>query len=362
MTKGGELSHGVQKDGDQLAKRRAVSYRLSVIVPAYNCSEQLRECLTAILEQADDGVQIIVADDASRDSTLCVAQEMGVETVSLSQNSGPAAARNEGVAIAKGDILLFVDADVVIAPGVLKRVINTFERNPGVSALFGSYDTEPRAKSIISQYRNLLHHIVHQKANEDARTFWSGLGAIRRDVFQKAWGFDTKKFPKPSIEDIELGYRLHHMGHKIRLDKELQGTHLKHWGFINMVKTDIFDRAYPWAYLILQTGKVANDLNVSADQRLSVLLTPLIVLGIALGFLNWMWFGVASAALLLVIFINRWVFAKFLKVRGFGFTLLCIPLYTVYLLCSGIGAALALGEVVLHSLNIIKRSERVVSE
>ncbi len=362
MTDNDEPSDGVQEETDRQAGQQVFAPRLSVVVPAYNCAEQLQECLTAILEQADERTQVIVADDASSDTTASVAQGMGVEVVRLTKNSGPAAARNKGVTKANGDILLFVDADVVIAPHVLERVIKGFESDPDLGALFGSYDTEPRAKGVISQYRNLLHHIMHQTASEDARTFWSGLGAIRREVFLKAWGFDTKKFPKPSIEDIELGYRLRNTGHKIRLDKGLQGTHLKHWGFMNMVKTDIFDRAYPWAYLILQTGKVANDLNVSADQRLSVLLTPLVFLGLVLGFYNWMWFGVALAVLSIIVFINRWVFARFLKIRSFGFTLLCVPLHTVYLTCSGIGAALALAEVVLNSLNIIKRSGRVVSE
>jgi len=362
MTVSAEPSGGVQGQGHFKAAERAISARLSVIVPAYNCPEQLRACLTAILAQADEHTQVIVADDASTDATVCVAQDMGAEVVRLAKNSGPAAARNEGVAKATGDILIFIDADVVIGTGVLERVCRTFEQSPHIAALFGSYDTQPREQGLISQYRNLLHHIMHQAAQEEAHTFWSGLGAVRREIFLKVWGFDTQKFPKPSIEDIEFGHRLRQAGEQIRLDKGLLGTHLKRWNFISMVRTDIFDRAYPWTCLILRSGKVANDLNVSTDQRVSVMLTPLIILGLVLGFYYWLWFGVSIAALAAMVFVNRWIFAKFFKIRGLGFAMLCIPLHVVYLTSSGIGGALALIEVGLNSLKITKRSERVVSE
>ena len=71
-----------------------------------------------------------------------------------------------------------------------------------------------------------------QNSNADANTFWAGCGAIRRSVFKDVGGFDEKKYKKPSIEDIDLGYRLSQKGYKIFLDKDIQVKHLKSWNFM----------------------------------------------------------------------------------------------------------------------------------
>ena len=70
-------------------------------------------------------------------------------------------------------------------------------------------------------FRNLLHHTVHQRSAGDVRSFWAGLGAVRRTAFDDVGGFDADRYPWPSIEDIELGARLAGKG-RIILDPELQ--------------------------------------------------------------------------------------------------------------------------------------------
>jgi GT2 family glycosyltransferase len=203
---------------------------VSVIVPAYNSSRELRECLSALSRSVPPPLEIIVVDDASTDDTSSVATEHGAIVLRLARNAGPAAARNAGGRAAQGDIVLFVDSDVVVAPEAIRRVVKAFEDDPALAAVFGSYDRRPRAPGLVSQYRNLLHRYTHQIGNPEAGTFWSGCGAIRRSVFVGVGGFDAARFPRPSIEDIELGNRLRIAGHRIRLDREIQGTHLKRWG------------------------------------------------------------------------------------------------------------------------------------
>src|ERR687894_766679 len=94
------------------------------------------------------------------------------------------------------------------APDELSRIEAAFADDPGLTALFGSYDDRPEAPGAVSGFRNLLHHHVHQGGAGPARTFWAGLGAVRRDAFVAAGGFDEGRYPVPSIEDIELGMRL----------------------------------------------------------------------------------------------------------------------------------------------------------
>ena len=76
-----------------------------------------------------------------------------------------------------------------------------------IGAVFGAYDESPAAPGLVSQAKNLAHAFVHHGSPGNAVTFWAGLGAVRTQVFLAVNGFD-ERFGRPSIEDIDLGYRL----------------------------------------------------------------------------------------------------------------------------------------------------------
>jgi len=244
---------------------------ISVVIPACNAEEHLRHCLKALRESNDISAEIIVVDDGSKDGTSAVAELFGARLLHTERRMGPAFARNLGARQAVGDIVLFLDADVCVRHETLTRIRDDFERDPQLDALIGSYDTEPSSPDFVSQYRNLMHSYVHQTGSERASTFWSGCGAIRREVFLKHSGF-SESYGRPAIEDIELGYRLIRANHKILLDHDLLVKHLKRWTFWSLLKTDILDRGIPWTELILRDGTMPNDLNLQLSQRVSVAL------------------------------------------------------------------------------------------
>lgn len=310
--------------------------RLSIIVPAYNNACELRECLAALGGVASPETELIVVDDASTDDTPSVAAGPGVRLLRLDRNSGPGAARNLGARHARGDVLLFVDADVVVVPEAVRRVVRLFQDHPDVAAVFGSYDTRPRATGLVSQYRNLVHHFVHQQGNSDASTFWAGCGAIRRSVFLAVGGFDEQRYPQSSIEDIELGYRLRRAGHRILLDKALQATHLKRWSLRSVIWTDITRRAIPWSRLILETRRAPDDLNLKRGQRLSGGLVGLACVLLPLTALRPELLAGAAAALAGVVVLNRDLFAFLARERGVRFAAACVPLHLLYYLYSGL--------------------------
>ena len=105
-----------------------------------------------------------------------------------------------------------------------------FAKDVTLDALIGCYDDDPAEREFLSQYENLMHCFVHQTGNEQASTFWSGCGAIRRDVFLAHSGFD-EAYSRLAIEDIELGYRLFQDGRRMMMDKHLRMKHLKKWTF-----------------------------------------------------------------------------------------------------------------------------------
>lgn len=312
--------------------------RLSIIVPAYNCGRDLQECLSALIAAACPHSEIIVVDDGSSEE-IGVADAPGARVLRLTKNSGPSSARNLGARHATGDILFFVDSDVVVAPDAVTRILHVLEHDPTVAAVFGSYDKKPRARGMVSQYRNLLHHYVHQTGNTEASTFWGGCGAVRRSVFEKVGGFDEKRFTR-FMEDIELGYRLRRAGYRIVLDKAIQGTHLKRWTLRSLIRTDTLGRAVPWSRLIVEQKQMPKDLNLKQAQRASVALVGLawicLLLGLVLSPFRLVAIELAGAAVLAVIVLNRDLYAFFLRERGPRFLLGAIPLHLLYFTYSGL--------------------------
>lgn len=150
--------------------------------------------------------------------------------------------------------------------------METLQRDATIDACFGSYDDMPAADGLVSQYKNLLHHYVHQHGAESAGTFWTACGAIRKTSFIEAGGF-CEDYKTPSMEDIELGTRLCCQGKKIRLVKAMQARHLKRWTFRELLRSDILERAVPWSRLILAEPRASKDLNLNRSARLSAATT-----------------------------------------------------------------------------------------
>ncbi len=262
---------------------------ISVIIPAHNNSNSLGRVLEAVAASKYSHYEVIVVDDGSTDASRDIAKSSAARVLELPKRPyGPAYARNRGAEMALGDVLLFVDADVVVCPDTLAKVADTFARHPEIAAMFGSYDDHPEAMDFVSRYKNLFHHFVHQQAREDAVTFWSGCGAVRRNVFFEMGGFDEASYPRPSIEDVDLGYRLRAAGHKVALNKQIQVQHLKRWSLTSIIKSDIIDRGIPWAQLVLRTRSLPNDLNLRFSQRVSafLLIAVLLYLGLTAFFHN----------------------------------------------------------------------------
>jgi glycosyltransferase involved in cell wall biosynthesis len=292
-------------------------------------------CLAALERCEPPPDEIIIVADGDGDRSWLPAQQRGYRTIVLDQRSGPANARNIGAEAAESDILLFIDADVLVPQDIISRVSAMMAAQGGLSAIIGSYDDSPTAQDTVSQYRNLLHHFTHQHAREDASTFWGACGAIRRSAFRSIGGFNPR-YTQPSIEDIELGYRLKEAGHAILLAKDLQVTHQKKWRFANMLKTDIFQRAIPWAELLLERGRTQLDLNLTLPARLSTVVVFSIAL---LPILSAIWPSSSAAALpgLCLLLGLNFNFYRFLtRKQGLGFTLKTLPLHWLYFLYSGL--------------------------
>jgi len=206
--------------------------------------------------------------------------------------------------------------------------------------VIGSYDSRPAATGLVSQYKNLVHRFVHQTSGPDAFTFWGACGAVRREAFLSLGGFD-ERYVDPSIEDIELGYRLRRAGYRIRLERTLEVTHAKRWTLMSWLRTDIVARAVPWTDLLLREGRLHDGLNLRMAARVCVLLAwATLVAAIASVAVDGAGaVAVAGAILLALADLRLWRY--FIRLRGVWFTLRVVPLHWLYYLYSGAAFAFA---------------------
>jgi glycosyltransferase involved in cell wall biosynthesis len=309
---------------------------ISIIIPVYNGATTLRTCLDSVFQSSYPNFECIVVDDHSTDDSVAIAESYRTKIIQSPVQGGAASARNRGAETAQGDVLLFVDADVEIYPDSLDIVAEAFAQNLNISAIFGSYDDKPGCSNFFSQYKNLFHHYIHQTSREDASTFWSGCGAIKKEVFFEIGKFD-ETYKKSSIEDIALGYKLKLKNHEILLVKKLIVKHLKPYSFISLVKSDFFDRAIPWTVLMLNNKQLANDLNLKVRHKLSAMLLFFILVFILLSFTS-TWFALPSVlSFMLLIMLNYDLYEFFLKKRGTFFTFRVVPLHLLYYFYSTLG-------------------------
>lgn len=310
---------------------------LSVIIPFHKGLPLLERALAGVTPLGP-GDELIVAADGAVDDCGPLARRYGARVIEIEGPRGPAVARNVAASVAAGDVLVFVDADVVASTDAVERVAGIFAEHPAVCAVFGAYDENPAAEGFVSQYKNLAHAYIHRISRGDAKTFWAGFGAVRRAAFLAVGGFD-ERFERPSIEDIDLGYRLSAAGGRILLDPTLAVCHLKRWTLTSMVKSDIFDRGIPWTQLILRYSQFGSDLNVKNTDRLSVVAaysTVLLALG---GLIDARLLGAALIPLALLGYWGLDYYDFFREKRGLLFALRVFPLHFLTHLYNGISFA-----------------------
>lgn len=308
--------------------------RVSVIVPATDAPQTLVNCFDAVIASDEEPEEIVVIESPGE--------------------ANAATARNIGAARAVGDILLFLDADIEIRPDAIRLVREAFDEDPSLSAIFGSYDDAPSSAGITSRFRNLLHHHVHHAAAGPASTFWTGLGAVRREAFDRVNGFDERI---QYMEDVDLGMRMTIAGEQIRLDPRIQGKHLKRWTVWGMLRTDVLGRGVPWTRILLRHRRSSHALNLGWSHRVSALASLALLASVAL-----LQPYLLAASIAVLIAMNWQFYALLVRRTGPTATLAAIPLHVLHYLAGIVSLPIGLAYHVNDRLRARRRVEREVHE
>jgi hypothetical protein len=225
---------------------------LSVVIPAWKAEHFLPRCLAALAAQDEGGFETIVVDDGSPDGTAAVARGAGAMVISLPGNRGAAAARNEGARASTGEILLFIDADVVPMPGLVRAVRARFRA--GAEAATGWYTAEPADGGDFGAYKALWTRFAWEQTalpRGESSHLQGALAAVSRRRFEEAGGFD-ERYRGGSVEDYEISSRLRAAGVRIVFDPAMEGAH--HFPTLRRGARNAWERAQMWAQLMPKDG------------------------------------------------------------------------------------------------------------
>ncbi len=295
---------------------------LSVIIPAYNASETLGRLLGSLKTSSFKNFEVIVGDDASNEQYLV---GKGIKIVRLTRNRGPAAARNAAVKRAKGNVLVFLDADVTVYPDTLSKIAGKFKEDHDLTAVTGVWDKHQQTKSFFPQFKAMRDWSYW--TNERGRDgyyylFSTRIAAIRREVFIRLGGFN-EAFRQ--MEDVELTYRIAKryaiiFAPDVRVHHEFENF----WP----VARKYFWRSFYWTKLYKVRKKfdpVATTMSETITAATGVGAIGVIGIGIILYFiLPYVWVRMVTLVLAAILFfIHLFFLRKFLwfvyKEKGMGF-------------------------------------------
>jgi glycosyltransferase involved in cell wall biosynthesis len=289
-----------------------------VIIPVFNGGAVFQNCLKGLFQSDFRDFEVIVVDDGSADNSSQVAEKFGCHVIMLKENLGPARARNIGARQAEGDILVFMDSDVLFGPETLGRIIQALEK--GWDGCVGIYTPIPGYKNFSSLYKNIFIWHQHGISNGKVDWFWGACGGIRKDVFAEAGGFD-ESFRCNTVEDIDLGYRITRRAHKIFLEKQACVQHFHYFTLGNLLLNDL-RKSCDWTRLNLTRSRSSGMKHPSVQLKQrgigiigSLAFAGTLILSIFEPFLLF----AAIFALLISWGIERGFFASLLRHGGFGF-------------------------------------------
>ena len=278
--------------------------KFSVIIPVYNGEGTIAECLEALAAQdvPRREFEVIVVDDGSTDGTAAIVKQFDVRYVHQ-ENKGPATARNVGVKNARGEIVVFTDADCVPEPGWLREMVNPLVRDSDVAGVKGAYrtrQTELTARFAQAEFEERFKRLARRRTIDFVDSYSA---AFRKKVFEQVGGFNPR-YPKANNEDVELSFKVAQKNHKMVFSPDAIVYHTHPDGIWKYARLK-FTRAY-WRTFVYDKfpRKVFRDSYTPQTLKIQILLA-FYLLGAVLGsllfqeFVGWL---LASAVIAFAVF------------------------------------------------------------
>lgn len=184
---------------------------VSVIIPTHNYGRYISEAIESVLAQTYPNIEVIVVDDGSTDNTREVVKKYPSVKYVYQKHRGPwtpARARNNGIALSKGEYIVCLDADDKLHPDYIKRCVNIIREDERIGFVWTATQFFGESNDV------LLPRVLHTRLSIFRGTGGQfGAALIRREVFKDVGGYDESL---PALEDWDLAIRIYRKGWKAK--------------------------------------------------------------------------------------------------------------------------------------------------
>jgi len=305
---------------------------LSVVIPNHNGAATIGLCLEAVLaSKTEVEFEVVVADDGSRDDSVAIIRRYPCRLVELPRQRGASAARNAGAAAARGEVILFIDADCIVLPETVTAAAMAGRRSGPEWIIGGTYTRLPYDRGFFSRFQSVFIHHFETKRLEAPDYVATHAMVIHAATLHAAGGFPEKFLP--IIEDVEFSHRLRRLGYGMRMDPAILVRHLFNYDLRRSLKNAWRKSRYWTIYslgcrdLLSDSGTASHELKINV-LALALALT-LLLAGLPLAF---------ALTITANLWVQRHLLAAFFQTGGLPFALAAGAYYTLlYPLPVGLG-------------------------
>lgn len=193
--------------------------KISIVIPALNEGEEIKDCLESLTRQDFPNFEVIVVDNGSIDDTIRIARRYGCRVI-LEERKGVSYARQRGFEAARGKIIASTDADTVVPPDWLSLIADSFAGNSHQVGVYGRVllrDKDGFSHSLAEFLFTLflrLNHLLNRPH------FCGPNFAVRKSMFEEVLGFQNEDHFYAAAEDFQLSLKMAEKG-KVRFLKDL---------------------------------------------------------------------------------------------------------------------------------------------
>lgn len=232
---------------------------VSIIVPVKNGEMTLESCLRSVKRSYYKNIEVIVVDDHSTDASAAIARRHHCTLLEVRDGKGANNARNFGARHAKGDLLVFIDSDIVVARETILGIVETLDDDQ-LDAVVGLYTAKHRHETFVSQYKNLWVRYSYMKSSPAIDWLFGAISGIKRPAFEKLGGFNADLLAQHGHDDLELGKRFARANLRIQLNMDIEVEHLKNYSVWSFIKNE-FHRSSGFAELAMKFGETSRSIN-----------------------------------------------------------------------------------------------------
>ncbi len=314
-----------------------MSKSISVIIPNYNKSSTVGNCLDAAFASDYDNFEIIVVDDHSTDNSAEIIKRFPCRLIQLEKRSGTSKARNIGAENSKGEVFFFIDSDCLLLKNTLKLVENAASENRK-TVIGGTYTKIPYDDTFFSTFQSVFINYSETKKKEPDYIASHAM-AISADIFKNSGGFPEKFLP--ILEDVEFSHRLRKTGLRLKIYPELEVQHIFNFTMMRSL-ANAFRKSMYWTMYSLKNKDLFADSGTASVELKANIMFFILNVSLVSAFIcynNIVFLALALLSFAINLFISRDLILEFYKAKGWAFSLMASLYYALlYPIPVGAGA------------------------